>query len=310
MAGTTCPAIFIDIWRKDRNDAYLRSWEDRYIVEKGYAAHLSEAVRELLKKTKVKPAEIAKAAFYGPDQRSHAALARIVGLMPEQIQEGMFDVVGNTGAPFFMMLLVAALEKAKAGDQILAASYGDGADAWLFRVEGEIEGLKGRRGIEKHLSSKMMLANYGAYLRFRDLMEWESTPLPPAESSANVFYREGKALTRGYGVRCKACGRVQFPPQRLCMWCQSKDQFDDVRIVDKIGKVFTYSMDERAVFALDLPNVIVIADMEGGGRIYGQLTDRDPKAVSVGMPVEMTFRKYHAASGFYNYSWKCRPVRC
>jgi uncharacterized OB-fold protein len=94
------------------------------------------------------------------------------------------------------------------------------------------------------------------------------------------------------------------------MWCQSKDQFDDVKIIDKIGKVFTYSLDERAVFALDLPNVIVIADLEGGGRIYGQLTDRDPKAVSVGMDVEMTFRKYHEGSGFHNYSWKVRPVRC
>ena len=209
-----------------------------------------------------------------------------------------------------MMLLVAVLEKAKAGDTLLAASYGDGADAWLFKVTDRIETLKGRRGMERHLASKMMLANYGTYLRFRDLMEWEATPLPPAESSANVFYREEKALTRGYGQKCRACGHVEFPPQRLCMWCQSKDQFDDVKIIDKIGKVFTYSLDERAVFALDLPNIIVIADLEGGGRIYGQLTDRDPKAVSIGMDVEMTFRKYHEGSGFHNYSWKVRPVRC
>ena len=62
------------------------------------------------------------------------------------------------------------------------------------------------------------------------------------------------------------------------MWCQSKDQFDEVKIVDKTGKLFTFSLDERAVFALDLPNVLVIVDLEGGGRIYGQATDRDPKS--------------------------------
>ena len=301
---------FIDIWRKERNDPYPRSWEDRYAIEKGYTAHLKEAMVALLKKCGVKPQDVTKAAFYGPDARSHAALGRMVGLTPDQIQDGMFDAVGNTGAAFFLMLLAAVLEKAKVGDTVVAASYGDGADAWLLKVTKEIEGLKGRRGIERHLASKMPLANYGTYLRFRDLMQWESTPLPPVESSANVFYREVKAITRGYGQRCKACDHVQFPPQRLCMWCQEKDQFDDAKVVDKVGKVFTYSLDERAVFALDLPNIIVIADLEGGGRIYGQLTDRDPKAVSIGMSVEMTFRKYHEGSGFHNYSWKCRPVRC
>jgi uncharacterized OB-fold protein len=69
-------------------------------------------------------------------------------------------------------------------------------------------------------------------------------------------------------------------------------------------------MDERAVFALDLPNILVIADLEGGGRIYNQATDRDPDKIEVGMELEFTFRKFHEASGFHNYSWKLQPVRC
>ena len=170
--------------------------------------------------------------------------------------------------------------------------------------------MKDKRGIEKHLASKMPLSSYGKYLRFRDLMEWEKTPTPPPESSDNVFYREEKALIRGYGYKCKTCGHIQFPPQRICMWCQAKDQFDPIRIVDKKGKVFTYSLDERAVFALDLPNVIVIVDLEGGGRIYNQATDRDPKKMAIGLEMEFTFRKFHEGGGFKNYSWKLRPVRC
>jgi uncharacterized OB-fold protein len=156
----------------------------------------------------------------------------------------------------------------------------------------------------------MMMPSYGTYLRFRDLMEWEGTPTPPQESSDNVFYREAKALLRGYGQKCNDCGRIQFPPQRICMWCQVKDQFEDVRVVDKRGKLFTFSLDDRAVFALDLPNVLVIVDLEGGGRIYNQATDRDPKKLEVGMEMEFTFRKFHEGSGFHNYSWKLQPVRC
>jgi len=301
---------FLDVWRRERGDKYPRVWEDRFIIEKGYVAHMTEAVTTLMKKAGVAPDDVTKAAFYGPDARSHGNVGSKLGLGPEQIQDPMFDNLGNTGAAFFMMILAAALEKARAGDRILSASYGDGADAFLIRGTDHIGSVQDRRGIERHLASKMMLPGYGRYLRYRDLMEWEGTPVPPPESSDNVFYREEKALYRGYGGQCRSCGHVQFPPQRLCMWCQTKDQFDDVRVVDKKGKLFTFSLDERAVFALDLPNVLVIADLDGGGRIYNQATDRDPDKLELGMDMEFTFRKFHEGSGFHNYSWKLQPVRC
>ena len=301
---------FLDIWRKERGDTYIRTWEDRYIIDKGYTAHLKEVITNLLKSCNLKPNDISKAAYYGPDARSHTSIGRSLGFDQEQIQDPMFDSLGNTGAAFFMMILVASLERAKAGDRILSASYGDGADAVLLQVTDKMESAQDRRGIERHLTSKMMLSSYGTYLRFRDLMEWEGTPTPPQESSDNVFYREDKALIRGYGQSCQVCGHVQFPPQRICMWCQAKDQFDDFRIVDKKGKIFTFSLDDRAVFALDLPNVLVIVDLEGGGRVYNQATDRDPSKLEVGMEMEFTFRKFHEGSGFHNYSWKCQPVRC
>jgi 3-hydroxy-3-methylglutaryl CoA synthase len=301
---------FLDVWRRERGDKYMRAWEDRFTIEKGYMVHMKEAVTHLLKNSNLTAKDVTSAAYYAPDARSHGSMARKLGFDKGQVQDPMFDVLGNTGAALFMMILGAALEKSKAGDLVLSASYGDGADAFLLRVTDEVERAKDRRGIGRHLASKMMLPNYGSYLRFRDLMEWEGTPKPPPESSDNVFYREARALFRGYGHKCRACGRVQFPPQRICMWCQVKDQFDEVRIVDKRGKLFTFSLDDRAVFALDLPNVLVIVDLEGGGRIYSQATDRDPKKLEVGMEMEFTFRKFHEGSGFHNYSWKLQPVRC
>ena len=306
----TISSDFLDIWRREKGDTYIRAWENRFIVEKGYALHLNDAVSNLLKKCNLTPKDITKAAYYGPDARSHSAMGRKLGFDKAQMQDPMFDTLGNTGVAFFMMILVAALEKAGAGDLVLSASYGDGADALLLRITENIKAAGDRRGIERHLASKMMLPNYGRYLRFRDLMEWEGTLTPPPESSENVFYREEMALFRGYGHKCRSCGHVQFPPQRICMWCQTKDEFDDVRIVDKKGTLFTFSLDERAVFALDLPNVLAIVDLEGGGRIYSQATDRDPLKLEIGMDMEFTFRKFHEGSGFHNYSWKLQPVRC
>jgi len=301
---------FLDIWRRERGDKYMRAWEDRFIIDKGYVAHVKEAVAGLLKSCGLTTKDITKAAYYGPDPRSHMGMVRQLGLDQAQVQDPMFDVLGNTGAAFYMMILAAALEEAKEGDRIMSVSYGDGADATMLRITDRIEQTRDRRGMARHLASKMMLPGYGTYLRFRDLMEWEGTPTPPPESSDNVFYREAKALLRGYGQKCTDCGRIQFPPQRICMWCQVKDQFEDVRVVDRKGKLFTFSLDDRAVFALDLPNVLVIVDLEGGGRIYNQATDRDPKKLEVGMEMEFTFRKFHEGSGFHNYSWKLQPVRC
>jgi uncharacterized OB-fold protein len=39
------------------------------------------------------------------------------------------------------------------------------------------------------------------------------------------------------------------------------------------------------------------------------MTDADPDEVRLDMEVEMTFRRIRKAEGFYNYFWKCRPVR-
>lgn len=301
---------FLDTWRRDRGDRYVKSWEDRFILDNGYGAHMKEAVSLLMRKAGVGQQDIVRAAYYAPDESSHRNLGGKMGLKPEQVQPPFFDVLGNTGTAFFMMLLVAALEKSAPGELLLGAAYGDGAEAFLIRTTERIVATGGRRGMERHLASRMTLPGYGRYLKFRDLMEWESTPVPPPESSANMFFREGKALFRGYGQSCNACGHVQFPPQRICMWCRTKDQFSSVRIVDKRGRLFTFSIDERAAFTLDLPSVLVIADLEGGGRIYTQATDRDPAKMEVGMEMEFTFRRFHEGSGFHNYSWKLRPVRC
>ena len=59
-----------------------------------------------------------------------------------------------------------------------------------------------------------------------------------------------------------------------------------------------------------LPNILSVADLEGGGRFYSQMTDRDPGKIEVGMPVELAFRKVNEAGGIHNYFWKLRPVRC
>ena len=87
-----------------------------------------------------------------------------------------------------------------------------------------------------------------------------------------------------------------------------KDNFEEIRLSDRRGTIFTFSMDERAMVP-DLPNVLCIVDLQDGGRFYSIMTDRKPESIEIGMPVEMTFRRIHEGLQLYNYFWKTRPVR-
>jgi hydroxymethylglutaryl-CoA synthase len=298
---------FLDMWKRDE-DIYVRTWEDRFILEHGYTEKLSRVISQLMKKHNLTAKDFTKVVYYAPDARSHRRAARSLGFDPAQIQEPMFDALGNTGTAFAPMMLVAALEQAKPGDRILWANYGDGADAFVLKVTEQIKKIKGRRGIKHHLESKMPIPNYEKYVRFRDLMEWEPERRPSYISSLPMLWRDHNQVLPLHGGRCRKCGHIQLPIQRVCAWCQTKDDYEEVRLSDKKATVFTFSMDERAI-EVDLPRIWTISDFDDGGRFYCVMTDRDPAKVDIGMRVEMTFRKIHDGAGLHNYFWKCRPIR-
>jgi hydroxymethylglutaryl-CoA synthase len=296
----------MDLWRLD-NDTFVRSWEDRFIVEKGYLDNTAEAVKAIMNKQGLKPADFTKAVLYAFDNRRHQQLARNLGFdYKTQVQDNIFSNVGNTGSAYALMMLVGALEEAKTDDKLLLANYGDGADAFIITIAKSIKKLKARRGIKYHLDSKLPLMSYDKYLRYRGLLQgyafWEN------QSAATVSWRDRRWNLNCRGGKCLVCGNVNFPPQRICMYCQSKDQFEEIRLSDRRGKLFTYSKDNLGP-SLDSPIILCIIDFDEGGRFYAQMTDRDPDKVEYEMPVELTFRWMHNERGIRNYYWKCRPLR-
>lgn len=303
----TITSDFMDIWRRE-GATYIQAWEDRFIIEHGYLEHLNEVVSGLFQRYNVAPKDFSKAVLYAHDARRHAELVKKLGFALDQVQDPLLAAVGNTGTALALMMLVAALEESKPGDRILWTNYGDGADAYILRVTDQIEKIRDRRGIKKNLASKMLLPNYGKYVHFRNLMEWEARYEPPKYASVTMSWRDRDWILSCKGYRCKHCGNILFPPQRICSWCQTADQFEQVRLSDKKGTLFSYSLDNLAV-TVDPPNVIAIVDLEGGGRFSTVMTDRDPEKLAPDMLVELTFRRVSEARGIYNYFWKCRPPR-
>jgi 3-hydroxy-3-methylglutaryl CoA synthase/uncharacterized OB-fold protein len=298
----------LDVWRAD-GDTFVRSWEDRFSSTHGYLDSVREAVSGLMRKTNLSPKDFAKVVFYSPDARRYVELARRLGFDDKtQLQDALFAVLGNTGTAFPLMLLIAALEEAKAGDRILLASYGNGSDAFVLKVTEQIEKIRNRRGVKGHLASKKVITDYRKYLIWRGLLPQETIPGPIRFLSAPAVWREREANLRLHGVKCQVCGTIQFPPQRVCTKCHTKDQFEPYRLSDKKAKILTFAMD-YVTPAPELPIVTTTIDFEGGGRMECYMTDLEVGQVKPGLPVEMSFRKIIVKDGAHNYFWKSIPIR-
>lgn len=297
---------FMDIWRLEY-DKFPHRWEERFIIDEGYIPYMQKTISALLQAHDLGVKDFAKACFYAHDARLHKNMTTRLGLDTSQVQEPLFNRVGNTGAAFAAMTLVGALEEAKMGDRILLANYGDGVDAYVIRVAGDIG--DNVVSIRRYLDSKTMIDTYGKYLRFKSLIEFEQTPDYAPRTSLSQIWRDRAWVYRFHGHECQKCGKVQFPLQKYCMYCQADEKFlEEVGLSDRKGTLFTFSMDERAPVA-DPPNVLVAVNLEGGGRFFGQMTDRDIENIRVGMPMELTFRRIHDAVGVHNYFWKSKPAR-
>ena len=300
----------LDAWRSP-GDPFVRTWEDRFATEEGIERLVPDAVTGYCERNGIAPSDVARIALYAPDARRHARLARQLGFTEDQTQDALFGQVGNTGAAFAPMLLASAMETAQPGDLLMAVSYGDGSDVIGFRCTAEIAGApRPAMGVSGWVASRQMLGNYETYARWREVWTLDDASRRPAAASPSVsaLWREGDKNVRLYGARCRDCGYVQYPAQRVCVECRKVDNSEPVRLSETPASVFTYSMDYIAG-AVDTPLVVTVVDFEGGGRVLCMMTDRELDEIHVGMPVEMSFRKLRVVNGIHNYYWKAIPRR-
>lgn len=312
--GSYCVSYdFPDRWRAN-GEAFEHAWEDRFIRDSGYGKFIAEAVSGLLRRYNLSINDFAKVIYPGLYAREHGAIAKRLGIAPNQLQDTLLSTVGDTGSASPLMMLVAALEDAKPGDRILVASFGNGSDAIFFQVTDKIESISGRRAVKKHLDSKKELASYEKYLAFRNLapMDLGMRGEISIRTPMSALFRERKGVLALCGSKCTACGTPQYPYQRVCVNpdCGAIDRMEDYRFSDRRGVVFTYTGDNLAA-SVDPPSIYGLVDFDGGGRFWFDFADCDLDSVKVGMPVEMTFRRRYVdeSTGVHGYSWKAMPIR-
>ena len=118
--------------------------------------------------------------------------------------------------------------------------------------------------------------------------EWNK-PLPTISGETKPYWdhcRRGELLIQ----KCDSCEEYQFYPRGICANCWS----NDIQWVTASGKgtVWTFTVTYQngtPGFAEEVPYVLALVELEEGVRMFTNIVDCDPRSVSIGMPVEVTF---------------------
>lgn len=295
---------FTHLWRTDEQ-RFLQAYPGRFSNLYGYVQDVAEAVTTLLQHQRVEPKQIARLAVASPDGRAALDLAKRLGLDPrQQLGPIIAAQIGSAGSADPLLALAAVLDEAEPGDLILLAGYGEGADAVLLRATDALPQHRAARSWKQWLGARQMLPSYEKYLKFRRVIDVDDS----GEAINNVLeWKELKQDLRLYGSRCGHCGTVQYPVAVVCIACKRHGEMLDHKL-GKSGTIFTFTVD-HLIANVELPLPMAVIDLEGGGRVYLQVTDFLEQEVEIGKPMQLTFRRLHEGGGNHNYYWKARPPR-
>jgi len=114
-------------------------------------------------------------------------------------------------------------------------------------------------------------------------------PLPDEISG---FFWEGAREKRLLVQRCQACAKLQYPPDVVCIHCQSVDLVPEE--VSGRGTLWSFTRVERvfhAGFAEAVPYVVGLVELEEQAdvRLLTNIVDAEPAELRVGLALEVTF---------------------
>jgi uncharacterized OB-fold protein/acyl dehydratase len=110
----------------------------------------------------------------------------------------------------------------------------------------------------------------------------------PTISKDVAFFWEGVKRKELLIQRCTGCGQLRHPPRPMCPSCQSL-KWDIVKASGK-GTIHSFVVFHYPPFPpFENPYVVAVVDLEEGTRLVANVIGVDPKAVKIGMAVQVEF---------------------
>jgi 3-hydroxy-3-methylglutaryl CoA synthase len=305
-------ADFVDHYRES-GAAFDYALEERWVRDEGYLKLVPRAVSTALQSAGLQAADVRHFVAQGPHRFTTAA-ARAAGIAAESVADDLHAVAGDTGTAHALLLLAGALEKARAGEVIVVAGFGQGCDAIVLRATGRAAGAPPKRGLTAALSHGLADREYVRYLANSGLieMDWGMRAERDNRTAQAAAWRKHRDVTAFIGGRCSTCGTVQFPKSLACVnpSCRAFHTQEDEPLAESSGQVKTYTEDWLA-FARSPPLVYGNVAVEAGGNVFIEFADTVPGELGVGARVRFVFRvkDIDRVRSFHRYGWKATPVR-
>lgn len=308
LAGTSIASDFVDHYRaSDSNFDY--GFEARWVRDEGQLADLPVVLPRLLDEAQVAP-EAVKWLVMNAPSRVRQKIARSVGL--SQIKDTLTyeSQVGRCGAVEPLLGLAEAIERADAGDVIVAAGFAQGVDVLVFRATGKKSGS----AVGSALNAGTEDDNYLRFLSHRGLLEmdWGKRAERDVRTAQSAYYRQRDQISAFVGGRCSSCGTIQFPRTRACVNpdCRAFDTQEPYPMAELIGTIKSFTEDWQA-YSPAPPLIYGNIGFDGGANIFMQFTDTPSGTVQVGDRVRVQFRikDIDRIRGFRRYFWKAVPIK-
>ncbi|CAM3265643.1 DUF35 domain-containing protein [Nocardioides dubius] len=291
----------LDRWRLP-GEVHERTWDERFTAEVLVEAARTAVTAALAEAGVERPTTVVVSST---NPRAAATLRKLLG--SDGADARVEASTGFTGAAHPGLLLADALDRAAPDETVLLVSAADGADAWLLRVGEQIAATRSGPSVADQLARRRAVG-YGDFLRWRGLLDVQGPARPAsAAPAAPPMHRRRGWKYRLEAVRCVECSTVTAPPGKACSGCGSITPGKPELLHD--AEVRVVSVTQDLLTTMPVPAVaVVIADVDGGGRLSGYATDVDADDVVVGGRMRPTFRRMWTTDGIHNYFWKLRPV--
>jgi hydroxymethylglutaryl-CoA synthase len=308
LAKASQSADFVDHFRSMDN-TFDYQWEERWVRDAGYMQIVPPVIARCLELAKAKPADVTTFILPSTIRGVSAAVAKAAKIAEAAVADPLAAVCGDTGVAHPLVMLVAALEKAKAGDKILVVGFGQGADALLFEVTPEIAKRPKVLGVAGHLARRKEEKAYGRFLAFNDLITLDRGMRSETDKATALssMWRNRKTVTSFIGGKCSKCGTLQFPKTNICVNpnCNALHTQEPHPFAEMSGRINSFTSD-RLTYSPDPPAMYGMIQFEDGGRTMLDFTDMDEADLVVGRPMRMMFRikDIDSTRGFRRYFWK------
>jgi len=304
---------FVDHFRgSDQLSDY--GWETRWIRDEGYTKLLGGTIAAALSGARLGGSAIHHAVIPITAKGVGASLAKRAGITPEALIDPLAATVGDSGAAHPLLLLCAALERAKPGERILVAGFGQGADVLILETTEALAHLAPRKGVAGHLPDRQEDSNYMRFLFHRGIVAVERGMRAEMDHKqpGTTLYRNRKAVLGLVGGRDVKTGTVQFPKSDIGVSPNDRSvgPMEDYPLAEKRARIVTYTADSLT-FSPDPPTYYGTIDFEGGGRLVAEFAEVSADDVEVGREMRMVFRIKARDENrhFVKYFWKATPVR-